>query len=50
MAPDEQAIVENMRRIFVKMQRELDPGYEPHSNLIDLINHADALAQQLTVG
>ena len=43
---DKQANVENLRRIFVKMHRLLDLR-EEDSALIDLVNHADTLAQQL---
>ena len=43
---DKQANVENLRRIFVKMHRLLDLRKED-SELIDLVNHADTLAQQL---
>ena len=46
LSVDKQANVENLRRIFVKMHRLLDLR-EEDSALIDLVNHADTLAQQL---
>ena len=46
MKPDELASIESLRRLFIKMNRllELRPN---DSALIDLVNHADAIAQQL---
>lgn len=43
---DKQANIENIRRVFVKMHRLLDLRKEAGA-LIDLVNHADTLAQQL---
>ena len=40
------AIAENIRRVLNKMMREMELRSED-SNLIDLINHADTLTQQL---
>jgi len=46
MTVDEEANVENLRRLFVKMSRDLKLRKEDET-LIDLVNHADAIAQQL---
>ena len=38
---------ENIRKVFKKMWRELEPGNNEHSILIDLVNHGDTLAQSI---
>lgn len=40
-------LADNLRRVFKKMHLELESGNDEHSNMIDLINHADTLAQQI---
>jgi hypothetical protein len=42
-------LAENLRRVFVKMRRELEPGNDSHSSLIDLVNHGDSIAEQIEV-
>jgi len=42
-------LANNLRRVFKKMLRELEPGNDEHSNLIDLTGHADTLAEQIEV-
>lgn len=39
--------VENIRKVFKKMLREVEPS--KHGILIDLINHGDTLAQSIEV-
>ena len=39
-------LVDNLRRVFVKMHRNLELN-ERDSSLIDLVNHADTLAQNI---
>lgn len=46
MTPDQKANIENLRRLFVKMHRLLEIRKED-KDLIDLVNHADSIAQQL---
>ena len=38
---------DNLQRVFKKMHRELEPGNDSDSNLIDLVNHAETLVQQI---
>ncbi len=45
--PCNSELAANLRRIFTKMHRELEPGNDSHSAMIDLVNHADAIAQQI---
>lgn len=39
--------VENFRRVLNKIHRELEPGNDAHSTLINLVNHADTLAENM---
>lgn len=47
VSPDISEIAVNLRRVFKRMHSNLKPGNSDHSNLIDLVNHADTLAQQI---
>ena len=41
------ALCDNLKRVFNKMHRKFTPGNDEHSEIIDLINHADTLVQQI---
>ena len=45
-SPTRRELAKNIRRVLRKMSRRL-PLTPANSSLIDLINHADTLAQQL---
>jgi len=40
------AHIKNLRRVFIKMHRNLDLT-ESNSDMIDLVNHADTLAEEI---
>lgn len=40
-------IATNIRRVLKKMARLVEPCNDANSEMIDLINHADTLAQQI---
>lgn len=40
------ALVDNLRRVFIKMHKNLELN-ERDSSMIDLVNHADTLAQNI---
>jgi len=46
MKPNEKIHLENLQRLFKKMHRNLDLKKE-NSALIDLVNHAETLVQEL---
>ena len=43
-------LARNIRRNMKQMHRLLTPGDDRDSSLIDLVNHVDALAQQIEAG
>ena len=47
MKPEERATIENVRKVLKKMHKCLEVGNDEHSELIDLVNHAETLVQCL---
>jgi len=42
-----QTNVDNLMRVFKKMQRQLETGNNKYSSLIDLVNHAEGLTEEI---